>query len=236
MIFRILLRTTFIQIRSAAQSSVFQVSMTLESSFNNITRHNFDTEFSTLEKIILESKLISIDCEFSGLGDLKKTRESDMDIRYQNLRAVCQSRSLVSLGMSVESPEGSIQNFNFPLLQKEPYMIDPSSYQFLAENKFDFSFQALQGIRFSCISRNIKDPMSKIIALLIKAKKQLVVHNGLLDLMFLYHSFHADLPDKLESFVADLSALFPSGIWDTKYLCDYVDREDASFLAYVYRK
>ncbi|KAJ1651104.1 hypothetical protein IWQ61_008255 [Dispira simplex] len=64
----------------------------------------------------------------------------------------------------------------------------------------------------------------------------LVLHNGWLDLMFLYHSFYAPLPSTLGTFLVDLHDMFPGGIYDTKYLADYVVRVDRSFLLYLYVK
>ncbi|KAJ1969947.1 hypothetical protein IWQ62_000288 [Dispira parvispora] len=64
----------------------------------------------------------------------------------------------------------------------------------------------------------------------------LVLHNGWLDLMFLYHSFYAPLPPSLGTFLVDLHDMFPNGIYDTKYLADYVVRVDRSFLLYLYVK
>ena len=55
-------------------------------------------------------------------------------------------------------------------------------------------------------------------------------------MIYLYHSFYADLPDKLNTFVADLSEMFLGGIIDTKYIADFVTREKSSFLAYLFRK
>lgn len=37
-------------------------------------------------------------------------------------------------------------------------------------------------------------------------------------------------------FVADLSDMFPGGLYDTKYISDYITREQSSFLAYLFRK
>ena len=63
-----------------------------------------------------------------------------------------------------------------------------------------------------------------------------VVHNGLLDLMFMYNSFYADLPSDLPVFLADSSLMFKGGIYDTKYISDFITREPKSFLSYLYRK
>jgi len=50
------------------------------------------------------------------------------------------------------------------------------------------------------------------------------------------NSFYADLPPKLSTFLADLSDMFPGGLFDTKYISDYMTRERSSFLAYLFRK
>ena len=66
--------------------------------------------------------------------------------------------------------------------------------------------------------------------------KLVVVHNGLIDLIFLYEAFFADLPPTLTTFVADLAGIFTGGVLDTKYVADYERREKASFLEYLFRK
>jgi target of EGR1 protein 1 len=71
---------------------------------------------------------------------------------------------------------------------------------------------------------------------LTQSGKKLAVHNGLLDLMFLYHSFFAALPGNLATFVVNLSDLFNGGIVDTKFVSEYLIRDDASFLSYLFRK
>ena len=72
-------------------------------------------------------------------------------------------------------------------------------------------------------------------ACLVQQGVPLVLHNGWLDLLFLYHSFHGPLPPDSTSFLADLTAMFPGGIYDTKALAQFQFREDATFLEYVFR-
>ena len=71
---------------------------------------------------------------------------------------------------------------------------------------------------------------------LVKRNTPVVTHNGLLDMVFFYQSFLGTLPEKLDIFVADLTILFPAGLFDTKYIAEYETRENASFLAYLGRK
>ncbi|CAO3627064.1 unnamed protein product [Cunninghamella blakesleeana] len=54
--------------------------------------------------------------------------------------------------------------------------------------------------------------------------------------MYLYNSFTTSLPPKLSTFVADLVEMFPSGIYDTKFISTSIVGEPKSYLAYLYCK
>ena len=54
--------------------------------------------------------------------------------------------------------------------------------------------------------------------LLTAAGKPVVLHNGMLDLVFCYNAFEADLPDTLPEFKKSLQQLFPGGIFDTRLI------------------
>jgi hypothetical protein len=57
-----------------------------------------------------------------------------------------------------------------------------------------------------------------------------------MDLMYLYYSLYTELPSNLQVFSADLSDMFPGGIYDTKYVSDYISKEPVSFLSYLFKK
>ncbi|KAF9905661.1 Target of EGR1, member 1 (Nuclear) [Linnemannia zychae] len=137
-----------------------------------------------------------------------------------------------------------VHNFNFSMLVERDYMVSPSSMLFLAENGLDLNQWIMEGIPYSGGDRLTNDGgrgnpngiMRSIFKRIMTRQVPVVVHNGFLDLIFLYYSFYADLPPKLSTFLADLSDMFPGGLFDTKYISDYMTRERSSFLAYLFRK
>ena len=68
------------------------------------------------------------------------------------------------------------------------------------------------------------------------AKVPIVVHNGFLDLALMYAAFQDRMPDTLQQFCEALLELFPSGVYDTKYISQRITSDRASYLAYVYAK
>ena len=78
--------------------------------------------------------------------------------------------------------------------------------------------------------------MRDLFKALVLSGSPLVLHNALVDLIFMYASFYAPLPATVETFCADLFELFPAGVYDTKYICEYKSRYTASYLEYIFKK
>lgn len=73
------------------------------------------------------------------------------------------------------------------------------------------------------------------------ASVPITLHNGLIDLVFIYQHFYSVLPETFTEFVANISDWFllPEripGLYDSKYIAEYINRFKASFLEYVFRK
>ena len=135
-----------------------------------------------------------------------------------------------------------METYNLLVLCSEDYIVEPASLQFLVQHGFDFSAQYSLGIGYNRGNdpeeSDLKkpQPLREIFSELVKAKKPLVLHNGLIDLIFLYHNLWTALPPKLDTFISDVGEMFPLGIYDTKYIADYVARTQASYLEFVFRK
>lgn len=78
-----------------------------------------------------------------------------------------------------------------------------------------------QGHSYSRLSagtkRRKKSDANELIRALRNSQKPLVVHNGLLDLLHLYHSFIGDLPADVSSFCRCFTEHFPT-LFDTRHL------------------
>ncbi|KAJ1833110.1 hypothetical protein LPJ63_003000 [Coemansia sp. RSA 2711] len=232
--------------------------------YTDVTRENIQPLFSDIAKQISLAEFVAVDTEFTGLGLSNAspvfrfdtadwlTRATDMRDMYKGMANVAKTHALVSMGLStfVRTSDGMfhVYSFNFILQEQSTHLVSPASIAFLAQNGFDLGKQALQGIRYfsgpnphpvESRSEEINlegDLLRKVLFALVRAKKPLVIHNGLFDLVYIYQSFFGPLPDSHESFVFDLHTLFPAGIYDTKLIAESLDPGTASFLAYLYHK
>ena len=108
--------------------------------------------------------------------------------------------------------------------------LNSTFHRFLVEHGFDFQSQYSRGVPY--LRGNDREEneeannkgVRKLFSVLVASGKPMVLHNGLIDLVFLYHNFWCALPDKLGTFVADLAEMFPGGVYDTKYIADFVSR------------
>jgi len=221
----------------------------------DLHKDNIHLYVQQIKNAITDASFVALDCELSGLGDRKKINAPGIDDRYKNTGLVAKTRSIISIGLStyaLQTPSSTqssnvkswsyrVQSYNIMVLCGEDYIVEPGSLRFLVEHGFDFKKQYSLGVQYKRGNDRPADEDSnqilrQLFSHLVQAEKAIVLHNGLIDLVFLYHNLYAALPDKLGTFVSDLSEMFPGGIYDTKYIADYVCRTHASFLEFIFRK
>ncbi|XP_061181728.1 target of EGR1 protein 1-like [Saccostrea echinata] len=134
-----------------------------------------------------------------------------------------------------------VQTYNIMALCQEEYIVEPASLRFLVEHGFDFNKQYSCGVGYYRGNDKVESPSDNIslrslFTNIVRSSKPVVFHNALTDLVYLYQNFYANLPATMSSFIADLTEIFPGGVYDTKYITDYVHRMPASYLEYVFRK
>ncbi|XP_064086422.1 target of EGR1 protein 1-like isoform X1 [Macrobrachium nipponense] len=229
-----------------------------------VTEDNFKKILPTIKAAIKDASFLSIDCELTGLGDRKKLNYPEIDFRYKYSTEIARSYAVISLGLSCftcksisdvrvtdgtedDSEDGEhirsydylVQTFDIITLCSEDFCVEVNSHKFLLSHGFDFNKLYSKGILYhkGCDRQKDTSPdVREVFSSVLEHRKPVVIHNGLVDLIFLYQSFYADLPKKADTFAADLSEMFPCGVYDTKYISEFHQSMPATYLEYLYKK
>lgn len=231
------------------------------SSYNDVTTDNLSECVYELLNKLKNASHMAIDFEFTGLC---KPTAIDMNHRYIAMKEAVEKYSIVSFGVSImkqiesdhDEPKNSIRyecdNFNFLTKKESRIVFQEGNVEFLASTGFSFDKLNRMGIPFTPPGDIGKDDnflynkqkprdtrllklWKAILGMLQYNNIPVIVHNGLHDIMYLYHSFIDKLPNNFTVFLTNLSQHFPSGFYDTKLLSIEIEFS-ANFLSYVFAK
>lgn len=133
-----------------------------------------------------------------------------------------------------------VSNYNLFCECNGDYVKEEQALEFLKKHGFDFDVHSRQAIQY--VRGNDVDPNDKyedislrsLFAKMLRLKKPLIVHNGLLDIMYLYHHFYCELPSNANTWILDMNEMYRGGLYDTKYICELNTDLKISFLEYLF--
>lgn len=147
-----------------------------------------------------------------------------------------------------------VATYDFLMSCQDDFETNANAGSFLVAHNFDFKRMFQKGIPYVRASTEAppdsakgKQPATNMMpfrwgktprGLLWRIGRQgvpLIVHNGFMDLAFLFAAFQGSLPPTLQGFVSALLDCIPAGYWDTKMLA-FAGEERASFLGYLFAK
>ncbi|KAL6051456.1 CAF1-domain-containing protein [Balamuthia mandrillaris] len=204
---------------------------------------NLEDRYQAISKVVQSHSLLQL-----GVSIFKRT--SALSASTSSLASASSM-----LQKAAVSPSYEVQTFNFWLHGEGEFTVTAASMAFLAESGIDLNYLFSKGIPFAPVGctaassssngttkrsqkQQEQQPLShpKIVLDQIMASQlSIVLHNGFMDLIYLYHSFIGKLPQQLSQWVGSMAELFPR-IYDTKYITDYHTSEQASYLEYLYFK
>lgn len=217
----------------------------------DVTKDNIADIWPSLVLAVKTSLFVAIDLELSGIGKRKDINAKSVEDRYIAMSRVADTRAIISMGLSCFRQDArsaetgplrfTVQTFNILILCQDNYIVEPSSLQFLISHGFDFNRQYSLGVSYYRGNDRPNHPedkahsLRKLFSMLVVHQKPIVLHNGFMDAVFLYHSLYLALPSSLQTFLTDLNDLFPGRVYDTKYIAEAKASLPASYLEYVFR-
>ena len=174
---------------------------------------------------------MALDLEFSGLFlDECGSRHSSLEKYFAKCIASIPQFLPLQLGiccarqrLSDKVWELRSHEFNLWPCSRRLFMSDFKSLRFLRENGFDFNAYLDTGFSYSRLPEAHQPKKARrfnanqLIQALEDSKVPLVVHNGFLDLLHLFHGFIGDLPGECWDFFGSWLAHFPT-TFDTRLL------------------
>ncbi|EJW86356.1 CAF1 family ribonuclease [Wuchereria bancrofti] len=217
-----------------------------------VNKENLSVTWPYLLLSIRNASFISLDLELSGLGIQKGWLAKSLEERYDVIRKSAQSRSVLSVGIATfqlvsrketdakKKLKYRCQVFNILTLCTVPFIVEADGFQFLSKHKFDFNRWINLGIPYGNDTEKA-NTMKTLWHEVLCAAVPITLHNGLIDLAFIYQHFYSVLPETFSEFVVSVSDWFLlsegiPGLYDSKYIAEYISRFKASFLEYVFRK
>ncbi|MEN2500554.1 MAG: Target of EGR1, member 1 (Nuclear), variant 2, partial [Marteilia pararefringens] len=200
-----------------------------------INASNLQRYGAEINQNILESQLISIDLEMSGLGDMQKKKggSNDINVRYSAIKEATEEFGIISLGIScfksndMQSDTNicySCNAYSFLICSSEKISFNFKSANFLSSHDFDFNELFTNAILYQPAflptnpeenpKKSIKDDeyqneklLNQFISNIFQNCKKICFHNGFIDMMFIYSHFFCRLPSNLNTFVQDITVL-----------------------------
>jgi target of EGR1 protein 1 len=145
----------------------------------HVTRLGGGVGWSALGSAIAKlppSGFIAIDTEFSGIGGDPRLSDSDLNVRYEAVRHLGDSRAVLSLGIAVfhpladdvraspvESSDAQEVRYNVSIFEycmscQSPWLICSEAGQFLVAHGFDFNRVFTSGIPYTRASTEVIKP------------------------------------------------------------------------------
>lgn len=171
--------------------------------------------------------------------------KSSIEDRYKNIKETASTYSILSIGISCfqidASQKKTNKTFNISTLCSSSFLTEPTAIKFLIEHGLDLNAHFLKAIPYHRgenrkTNDSDKEYLKELLIEISRLLVPIVLHNGFIDLIFIYQNFYDNLPENVMDFAANLSELFPGGLYDTKYLADFHARPNASYLEYLYYK